>query len=148
MPIILEKRLKSRKYLEIYCSRPNSEKKTKQRTMQIYINLQFLPLLKDKLLFLMKPQNHHLKTIKLIKRFHISTNIFIKFIYSTTQQYVETSKNKGNRCLQFTYYMGSLQKRNQKKKSYPNNPDKTPNSETRDKNQAKLYVMYIVLWKR
>lgn len=41
-------------------------------------------ILKDKLLFLMKPQNHHLKTIKLIKRFHILTNIFIKFIYSKT----------------------------------------------------------------
>lgn len=34
----------------------------------------------------MKPQNHHLKTIKLIKRFHISTNIFIKFIYSKTTE--------------------------------------------------------------
>lgn len=43
-------------------------------------------ILKDKLLFLMKPQNHHLKTIKLIKRFHISTNIFIKFIYSTNTE--------------------------------------------------------------
>lgn len=48
-------------------------------------------ILKDKLLFLMKPQNHHLKTIKLIKRFHIS-NQYIHQIHIFKQH--RTPKNE------------------------------------------------------
>lgn len=74
-----------------------------------------MALLKDKLLVIMKPQNHHLKTIKLIKRFHISTNIFIKFIYSKRNR---TPKRNGVTDVYNLPIMGSLWQKEGKKHNH------------------------------